>query len=38
VVSRSLERVTWSNSSLIKRDVVAEIRKLRQQPGRTVRT
>ena len=38
VVSRSLERVTWNNSSLIKGDVVAEIRKLRQQPGRTVHT
>jgi dihydrofolate reductase len=38
VVSRSLERVTWNNSSLIKGDVVADIRKLRQQPGRTVHT
>src|SRR5262249_29415882 len=38
VVSRSLERVTWNNSSLIKGDLVAEIGKLRQQPGRTVHT
>ncbi len=38
VVSRSLDRVTWNNSSLIKGDVVAELRKLRQQPGRTVHT
>jgi dihydrofolate reductase len=38
VVSRSLERVSWNNSSLIKGDVVAEIRKLRQQPGRAVHT
>jgi dihydrofolate reductase len=38
VVSRSLERVGWNNSRLIKGDVVAEIRKLRQQPGRTVHT
>lgn len=38
VLSRSLERVTWNNSSLIKGDAVAEIRKLRQQPGRTVHT
>ena len=38
VVSRSLERVTWNNSSLIKRDVVAELWKLRQQPGRTLHT
>lgn len=39
VVSRTLERVTWNNSSLIKGDVVGELRKLRQQqPGRTVHT
>ncbi len=38
VVSRGLERVTWNNSRLIKGDVVAELRKLRQQPGRTVHT
>jgi dihydrofolate reductase len=38
VVSRSLERVAWNNSSLIRGDVVAELRKLRQQPGRTVHT
>jgi len=38
VVSSSLERVTWNNSSLIKGDVVAELRKLQQRPGRTVHT
>ena len=38
VVSRSLERAAWNNSSLIKGDVVAELRKLREQPGRTVQT
>jgi len=38
VVSRTLERVTWNNSSLIKGDVIAGIRTLRQQPGRTVHT
>jgi dihydrofolate reductase len=38
VASRSLERVTWNNSSLIKGDLVAELRKLRQQPGRTLHT
>ncbi len=38
VVSHSLDRVTWNNSSLIKGDVVAELRKLRQQAGRTVHT
>ncbi|MFY3742493.1 dihydrofolate reductase family protein [Anaeromyxobacter sp. Red801] len=38
VVSRTLERVTWNNSRLIEGDVVAELRKLRAQPGRTVHT
>jgi len=38
VVSRRLERVTWNNSSLIKGEVVAELRKLRQQPGRSLHT
>ncbi|MGC3998018.1 MAG: dihydrofolate reductase family protein [Anaeromyxobacter sp.] len=38
VVSRSLQRVTWNNSSLIKGDVVAGLQALRQQPGRTVQT
>jgi len=38
VVSRSLERVAWNNSTLIKGDVAAELRKLRQQSGRTVQT
>ena len=38
VLSRSLEHVTWNNSSLIKGDTVGELRKLRQQPGRTLHT
>jgi len=38
VLSRTLDRVTWNNSSLIRGDAVAELRKLRQQPGRTVHT
>jgi dihydrofolate reductase len=38
VLSHSLERVGWNNSRLIQSDVVAELRKLRQQPGRTVHT
>jgi dihydrofolate reductase len=38
VASRRLERVAWNNSSLVKGDMVAELRKLRQQPGRTVQT
>ena len=38
VLSRSLERVTWNNSSLIKGDTVAELGRLRQQPGQTLQT
>ena len=38
VVSRSLERITWNNSRLIKGDLVTELRKLRQQPGQTLQT
>ena len=38
VLSRSLEPVTWNNSRLIKGDVLAEIQKLRQQPGRALHT
>jgi dihydrofolate reductase len=38
VVSRNLERVTWNNSSVIKGDVVAELRRLREQPGQTLQT
>jgi dihydrofolate reductase len=38
VVSRSLERVTWNTARLVKGDVVAELQKLRQEPGRSVQT
>jgi dihydrofolate reductase len=38
VMSRSLEQLSWNNSSLIQGDVVEELRKLRAQPGRTVQT
>jgi dihydrofolate reductase len=38
VVSRSLERVGWNNAALVKGDVVAELRRLREQPGRTLQT
>lgn len=38
MLSRSLERVTWNNASLIKGDAVAELQKLQQQPGRTLHT
>ncbi len=38
VVSRTLDRVTWKNSSLLEGDVVAAVRGLRQRAGRTVQT
>jgi dihydrofolate reductase len=38
VASRSLAQVSWNNASLIKGDLVTEIRQLREQPGRTVQT
>jgi dihydrofolate reductase len=38
VVSRTLENVTWNNARLMKGDVVAELRKLREQPGSGVQT
>lgn len=38
VASRTLERVTWNNSRLIQGDLVAELRKLREQPGTGVHT
>jgi dihydrofolate reductase len=33
VVSRTLDKVTWNNSTLIKGDLVAEIMKLKAKPG-----
>jgi dihydrofolate reductase len=38
VVSRTLERVAWNNSRLIQGDIVAELQKLREQPGTGVHT
>ena len=38
VLSRSIERLTWNNSRVIEGDVVAELQKLREQPGRTLQT
>ena len=38
VVSRSLAQVSWNNSSLVKGDVVAELRKLRELPGQSLQT
>jgi dihydrofolate reductase len=36
VVSTTLERAEWQNSTLIKDDVAEEITKLKQQPGRNI--
>src|SRR5919201_1738537 len=33
VVSRTLERAEWNNSHIIRDDPVAEIRRLRDEPG-----
>jgi dihydrofolate reductase len=38
VASRRLEHAAWSNSTVIAGEIVAAIRNLRQQPGRTVQT
>jgi len=37
VVSSTLEKVEWNNSTLIKGNVAEEIRKLKQQPGGDIR-
>lgn len=34
VFSRTLEKVTWNNSRLVKEDVVEEVIKLKEQPGK----
>ena len=36
VVSTTLDRPAWQNSTLIKSNVVEEIRKLKQQPGKDI--
>jgi dihydrofolate reductase len=33
VFSRTLDEVTWSNTTLIKGDLATEIRKMKQEPG-----
>jgi dihydrofolate reductase len=38
VASRTLERVTWNNSRLIRGDLVTELQKLRAEPGTGVHT
>jgi dihydrofolate reductase len=36
VASRTLEEVTWQNSTLIKGDVADELRRLKQQDGKNI--
>jgi dihydrofolate reductase len=36
VASTTLDEVTWQNSTLIKGDVAAELRRLKEQPGRNI--
>jgi dihydrofolate reductase len=36
VVSTTLEAVSWNNSCLINKDIIAEISWLKQQPGQTI--
>jgi dihydrofolate reductase len=36
VFSRTLERVEWKNSRLVKEDVAKEITRLKQQPGKDI--
>ena len=36
VVSTTLTQVEWSHSSLIKGDIAAEVRRLKQEPGRDI--
>lgn len=36
VVSSTLKKVEWNNSTIIKENIVAEIAKLKQQPGREI--
>jgi dihydrofolate reductase len=33
VFSKSLEKVSWNNTTLLKGDLAAEVRKLKQEPG-----
>jgi dihydrofolate reductase len=36
IVSNTLDRVEWKNTKLIKDDIVEEIQKVKQQPGKNV--
>jgi len=33
VFSRTLDKVSWSNTKLVKGDIVSEIRKMKEEPG-----
>ncbi len=34
VFSRTLDKASWSNTTLVKGDVAAEVRKMKQEPGK----
>jgi dihydrofolate reductase len=36
VISRSLDKVEWNNSSLVKDHIADEIQKLKQEPGKNI--
>jgi dihydrofolate reductase len=36
VFSKTLKRVTWENSKLVKNDIVEEVRKLKQEKGASI--
>jgi dihydrofolate reductase len=38
VMSRTLKEVSWNNAKLIQGDTVAELRKLREEPGKSIHT
>src|SRR5215470_13141804 len=33
VFSRTLERASWNNTTLVKGDLISEVRRMKQQPG-----
>jgi len=38
VVSKTLKDVEWENSSLLSGDIVDDVRRLKEQPGRDILT
>jgi dihydrofolate reductase len=36
VFSRTLKKASWNNTTILKRDVVAEVRKLKSEPGEQI--